>query len=116
MSEIRGIKESIEYLDEMERLFIEEIVIEVLKKVKMRTPKDTGKAADNWQLLVGAQTPKDRPIGFDAISDAKSRMKSYKIGMNLGVGNGVEYIDVLEYGTKHRVGNKMAAVTAMGFR
>jgi hypothetical protein len=83
-------------------LFIKKIVLELLRRVVMRTPVDTGHARGNWNVAIGqpdlSVTGKDDKIGTAVLArglQALTNMPPFSI---VWVSNNVQYIDVLEFG------------------
>lgn len=78
------------------------VVMELFRRVILKTPVDTGRARANWQFFIGDPVPKaddsKDPSGSAAISAVDSGLKNFQLGQVAWLANNLPYIRVLEYG------------------
>ena len=91
--------------------------LEVLKRVTLRSPVDTGRFISNWQ--VGVDDTPDGLIetidktGATVISAGEDELLSARIGKNVNIVNNLPYGPRLEDGWSERAANGMVAITVV---
>lgn len=77
-------------------------MLEVLRRVVLATPVDTGHARHNWQLAIGSGARKEIPgkdkSGQPTIAKGTNKILATDPFSNFYLSNNVPYIEVLEYG------------------
>ena len=89
--------------------------LEALTRCMDKTPVDTGRARNNWNVAKGvADTGEHRPPGpaYATLAVGKRIVANLKFGDTAYVANGVPYIGVLEHGGPNRTAHAMAGLTA----
>ena len=84
-------------------LFIKKVALQLLERALMRTPVDTGQAANGWQISITTPT-EDNPAHTTGIDisqvgpRAETVLATLRLGENVYVVNNVEYILHIEEG------------------
>ena len=94
------------------------VALEVLRRVVMRTPVDTGRAKGNWQVSVGSPTlgeteRKDKtPKGVADIAESIPTIESWDAAnVAIFIMNNVPYIQRLEDGYSDQASSGMVKLT-----
>ncbi len=96
------------------------LALELLKKIVLKTPVDTGRARGNWQLTVntpatdivpGPYSEDNTEVSSDVINTALSNLKGLEPFQDVWVTNNVAYIVYLEAGTSDQAPSGMIAIS-----
>jgi len=94
-------------------VFIRKIALELLSRVVLKTPVDTGRARGNWQLTVNWKPDADVPFedeeGNETINRGNMEIKKVRFGDTVFLTNNVSYVLYLEEGTDRMAPAKMLA-------
>jgi len=105
---------------------LKRIVLELFKRIMERTPVDTGTARVNWEIGVGS-IPRSvaiileegaEPEGFvsqEAWVNGLRELAAIRPGDVAYIVNNIEYIEILEEGSKGRSGAGMVKLTVREF-
>ena len=75
------------------------VVLEALKRIKNRTPVDTGRARNNWNVSEGSPDyGTTTATGDTALARGAAVIANLKFGDTAYITNGLPYIPTLEYG------------------
>ena len=96
-------------------LFQKKIALDLLVKIVLRTPVDTGRARGGWQVTIG-QPATDSPLALDkdggaTIAKGKKVIESVGFGQVIYISNNVTYIRALEEGWSKRSADGMVQVS-----
>lgn len=84
-------------------LLVRKVVLDLLRKVTLRTPVDTGRARANWNVALESPDPRvtedTDPTGSDAITDAEAVLSRAEAGGKIYITNNLVYIVPLEEGS-----------------
>lgn len=79
--------------------FIRKIALELLKKVTMKSPVDTGRFRANWMVGIGGA---DETTTENTVNDAMMRgaivLTGYKTLKQIHISNNLSYAEALEHG------------------
>lgn len=96
------------------------IVIEMLSRVVMRTPVDTGRARANWQTTIGSPASGTLDAadktGGQAIARGTAVAAQFPMGATVWLSNGLPYAERLEYGYSRQAPAGMVRVTVAEFQ
>lgn len=96
------------------------VVAEMVSRVVLRTPVDTGRARANWQTTVGvpasATLEEVDKTGSGAISRGIAVAGRFPMGATVWISNGLPYASRLEYGWSQQAPAGMVRVTVAEFQ
>lgn len=82
-------------------LVVRKVSIDLLSRVVLRTPVDTGRARSNWFVTVGAPTGRvaetTDKAGTATIANGERALASFEVGPSIYITNSLPYINRLEY-------------------
>lgn len=111
----RGVKNfSSRLLPEQQVIFQKRVVFEVLRRVILRTPVDSGRARGGWQVTIGS-APESSPLSFDtdgnsAIENGVSALGELGPFQVVFVSNNVVYIQFLDEGSSSQAPKGIVSV------
>lgn len=95
--------------------FHKKIALEVLRRVVLRTPVDTGRARGNWQTSIGMPAEGEigttDPTGASALAQGQAVLAALPPFSVVYINNGVPYIEALEGGWSRQAPAGMVAIT-----
>lgn len=97
---------------------VHKVGIEILKRLVLRSPVDTGRFRANWQVglqAVGYTTDLTDPGGAVAIADGTDEINRTPIGTPIWISNGLPYARRLEYGWSKQAPQGMVRLTILEF-
>lgn len=101
--------------DEVVLPFVQKISMEMLSRIIMRTPVDTGRARANWSVSVGnpvtVQTEAVDPSGGQTIARGAAIIASMDKLETVWISNNLPYANRLENGWSQQAPAGMVAVT-----
>ncbi len=78
------------------------VSLDLLRRLVLKTPVDTGRARGNWQTAIGAAVEGDierlDPGGGAAIQEGLSKLAGLKPFETVWISNNLDYIEILEAG------------------
>ena len=95
---------------------VRKVVLDLDARIVQRTPVDTGRAQNNWNIAVdnpdASTTEETEKNQQTVINKAKSKVDNLKAGKKVYITNNLPYIERLEDGySKDQAPNGMVAVT-----
>jgi len=98
-----------------------QLVIELLRRVILKTPVDTGRARGNWQIGVGSipkskedkQAQGDQAEAGEIVASALIKLKALGFGQIVWVSNNLDYILFLEDGGSTQAPEGMLKVSLL---
>jgi len=94
--------------------FQRRIVLELLRRVVLKTPVDTGRARGGWQTSIGKPAIGDSPpqkVAASVVVQANSVLKSLQPFQVVWLSNNVDYISYLEDGSSNQSPLGMVAIS-----
>lgn len=102
-----------------EDLFLKKLTMEILRKLVLRTPVDTGRARANWNVEFGAPDPSvtedTDKTGGSTTAEGVSLLTGAEAGGKIFITNNLVYIVPLEEGSSKQAPHGMVAVTLREF-
>lgn len=101
---------------------VRKVAIDMLGRIVLRTPVDTGRARANWVVSIGARTTlisRDAadPTGRTTIEKGTRLLLGYQSSITVAwISNGLPYILPLEYGSSKQAPAGMVRLTVQEFR
>jgi len=99
---------------------VREVIIDVFDKVKGKSPVDTGRFKNNWNLSVGkidySTTEEVDPSGREAQARAEAIIASFKVGPTVFITNNLPYANRLEDGYSQQAPVGMVKITVVEFK
>lgn len=89
------------------RRLVTAVALELQRRLILKTPRDTGRAAGNWQLSrvnpIRSVLPAEGQTRSESVrlelSKSQDRMAAFQAGQTVFVANNVEYVQYLNQGT-----------------
>lgn len=101
-------------------LVTRKVVMEMVSRVVLRTPVDTGRARANWQTTIGAPASTTLEAvdkaGSGAINRGVEISGRFPMGSTVWISNGLPYASRLEYGWSQQAPSGMVRVTVAEFQ
>lgn len=117
---LRGKQAFKERLRAKSNQFCRAVALEAHGRLIRRTPRDTGRAANNWNVAIGAiDRGNDRPedlSGRGAMAEGLTKIGDFGPGKQLYNTNSVSYIKALEDGSSQQAPGGMVKLTAAEIR
>ncbi|MBT2333622.1 HK97 gp10 family phage protein [Variovorax paradoxus] len=101
-------------------LVVKKVAIDILARVVMRSPVDTGRFRGNWQLTVGAPASGNLATedkgGASTVNAGTAALASFQVGPTIFITNNLPYGPRLEYeGYSKQAPSGMVRVTVSEF-
>ena len=82
-------------------LVVKKVAIDLLARVVMRSPVDTGRFRSNWAVTIGAPSTGTKettdPSGTGTVADGERVLASFQVGPSIFITNNLPYGPRLEY-------------------
>jgi len=106
---VTGIQAEIRFVEEVSESVVIGTAYEVAGKFQGRTPVDTGFARNSWIVTT---SPDDfGTLGNNSIEARIALVNQIKLGQDIYINNGAEYISALEHGHSSQAPAGMVSVT-----
>jgi len=93
-----------------------ELAIETRRRIAIRTPKRTGRAAGSWNASVGTPDYTTQPPTFNNVTGSveagRVNLSGYSLGRTIYVSNGIPYISDLNHGSSRQAPAGFVEATA----
>jgi hypothetical protein len=93
--------------------------LDILGRIVLRSPVDTGRFRANWQLTVGnpgrGEVPAFDKTGSATIGKGSARLAQFRSGPSIWIVNNLPYAQRLEYGYSQQAPAGMVRVTQREF-